>query len=115
MGTEKERDFKINYTFIIKENFYHNLEQIIDYIKIEKQQPINAVKVGEGIIKTMNKIIDNPLIYTECENIPTKNKTYREACYKSWLIIFKIENSQIIILGVLNRKQKPSIFKKITR
>ena len=57
MGTEKERDFKINYTIIIKEKFYHNLEQIIDYIKIEKQQPINAVKVGEGIIKTMNKIL----------------------------------------------------------
>jgi plasmid stabilization system protein ParE len=115
MGSEKERDFKINYTLIIKDKFYKNLEQIVDYIAIEKQQPLNAVKVGEGIIKTMYKIIDNPLIYAECENIPTKSKTYREARYKFWLIIFKIKNPEIIILGVLNGKQKPSNFKKITR
>jgi hypothetical protein len=63
----------------------------------------------------MLKIINNPLIYAECENIPTKKKIYREARYKTWLIIFKVKNTELIILGILNSKQKPSLFKKLTR
>jgi plasmid stabilization system protein ParE len=112
-GTEKITTAK-PYTLIIKANYYDNLEKIVDYIAFEKKQPLNAIKVGEGINKTMNKIIVNPLIYAECENIPTKTKIYREAGYKSWLIIFKVKASEITILGVLNGKQKPKTFRKIT-
>ena len=62
----------------------------------------------------MLKIIDNPLIYSECENIPSKTKIYREVGYKTWLIIFKIKTNKVIILGVLSSKQKPSSFKKLS-
>ncbi|TDW50088.1 hypothetical protein EV144_102522 [Flavobacterium sp. 270] len=61
----------------------------------------------------MSKIIENPLIYSECENLPTKSKIYREATYKTWLIVFKIKNYIIIILGVLSGKRKSSSFKKL--
>ena len=114
MGKEKTTIAK-PYSLVVKANYYDSLEQIVDYIAFEKQQPLNAIKVAEGINKTMLKIITNPLIYAECENIPTKTKIYREAGYKTWLIIFKIKNSQIIILGVLSGKQKPSSFKKIRK
>jgi hypothetical protein len=46
------------------------------YIAFKQKQPLNAVKVGDGISETMSKIIDNPLIYAQCENIPTKTKIY---------------------------------------
>ena len=114
MGTEKSTTQK-PYSLIVKENYFTNLNQIVDYIAFEKQQPLNAIKVGDGINKTMAKIIDNPLIYSECENIPTKLKIYREARYKSWLIVFKINASQITILGVLSSKQKPKRYRKLTR
>lgn len=61
----------------------------------------------------MNKIILNPTIYAECVNIPTKSKIYREAGYKSWLIVFKLKGNVITILGVLSGKRKPSSFRKI--
>ncbi len=114
MGTEKTTAIK-TYTLIVKGRFYDNLEQIVDYITFEQKQPLNAIKVGDGINKTMNKIIVNPLIYAECENIPTKTKIYREAGYKSWLIIFKVKASEITILGVLSGKQKPTDFRALTR
>jgi plasmid stabilization system protein ParE len=75
-------------------------------------QPLNAIKVGDGIQKTMNKIILNPTIYSECENIPTKSKIYREASYKSWLIVFKFKGDVVTILGVLSSKRKSSSFRK---
>lgn len=112
MGREKAEDSK-QYTLEISEKYFQNLEEIVDYIAFEKHQPLNAVKIGNGINKTMFKIIQNPLIYSECENLPTKTKTYREATYKTWLIIFKLKNSHIKILGVLSGKRKTSSFRKI--
>lgn len=112
MGRKKVEDSK-QYTLDISENYFQNLEEIVDYIAFEKHQPLNAIKIGNGINKTMNKIIENPLIYSECENIPTKSKIYREATYKTWLIVFKIKNHHITILGVLSGKRKASSFKKL--
>jgi len=112
MGRKKTEDTK-QYTLDISENYFQNLEEIVDYIAFEKHQPLNAIKIGNGINKTMNKIIENPLIYSECENLPTKSKIYREATYTTWLIVFKIKNYHITILGVLSGKRKSSSFKKI--
>lgn len=114
MGTEKATTPK-SYSLVIKANYYLNLEQIVNYIAFEKKQPLNAIKAAESINKTMIKIVDNPLIYAECENIPTKTKIYREAGYKTWLIIFKVKSYQVIILGVISGKQKPTRFKKMIR
>ncbi len=77
------------------------------------KEPINAIKVARGINHSMEKIIENPTSYSKCENLPRKSKIYREARYKSWLIIFKLTISEVIILGVLNGKQKPSSFKNL--
>ncbi|KAF2336352.1 type II toxin-antitoxin system RelE/ParE family toxin [Flavobacterium daemonense] len=112
MGRKKIEDTK-QYTLDISENYFQNLEEIVDYIAFEKHQPINAIKVGNGINKAMNKIIENPLIYSECENLPTKSKIYREATYKTWLIIFKLKKNHIMVLGVLSGKRKTSSFRKL--
>ena len=114
MGKEKTTDIEA-YSLIIKDRYYDNLEQIVDYIAFVQKQPLNALKVSDGISNAMSKIIDNPLIYAECENIPTKTKIYREAGYKSWLIVFKVKASKVTILAVLSGKQKPSEFKKLIR
>ncbi|TRX11636.1 type II toxin-antitoxin system RelE/ParE family toxin [Flavobacterium gawalongense] len=112
MGKEKIGDSS-SHALIISQKYYEDLEQIVDYIEFVKLQPLNAIKVGNGIQKTMNKIILNPTIYAECENIPTKSKIYREAGYKSWLIVFKLKGNVITILGVLSGKRKPSWFREI--
>jgi plasmid stabilization system protein ParE len=114
MGTGSTENKK-TYTLVVTDRYYDNLRQIIYYIAEKQKQPLNAIKISKGINKAMSKIIDNPLIYAECENIPTKTKIYREAGYKSWLIVFKVKGSQVTILGVLNGKQKPASFRKITK
>jgi plasmid stabilization system protein ParE len=97
MGAKKTTNLE-PYSLIIKDQYYINLEQIVDYIAFVQKQPLNAIKVSDCISKTMSKIIENPLIYAECENIPTKAKIYREARYKSWLIIFKVKNLKLQFL-----------------
>ncbi|OXB02811.1 type II toxin-antitoxin system RelE/ParE family toxin [Flavobacterium pectinovorum] len=112
MGREKTQNPK-QYTLDISERYFQNLEEIVDYIAFVKHQPLNSIKIGNGINKVMNKIVHDPLIYAQCENLPTKNKIYREAAYKTWLIIFKIKNNHVTILGVLSGKRKISSFRKL--
>ena len=112
MGEKKTRDFE-SYSLIVSDKYYSDLQKIINYIEFVKLQPLNAVKVGDGIQKAMNKIIFNPTIYAECENIPTKSKIYREAVYKTWQIVFKLKGNTVTILGVFSGKRKPSRFRKI--
>jgi plasmid stabilization system protein ParE len=112
MGRKEIRNLE-QYSLIVSDKYYSNLQEIVDYIRFVKHQPMNSVKVGDGIQDTMNKIILNPTIYAECENIPTKSKIYREAVYKTWQIIFKLKGNQVKILGVLSGKRKPSCFRKI--
>lgn len=105
-------DDKRTYTLIVTDKYYADLKQIIYYIAEKKKQPLNAINVSKGINSAMSKIVDNPLIYAQCENIPTKTKIYRETRYKSWLIIFKVKASQVTILAVLSDKQKTFVFQK---
>lgn len=106
---------KKTYRLIIQPNYYRNLDEIVTHIAFEKNQPLNALKVAEGINATMQKIASNPLMYSPCENLPTQSNIYREARFKSWLIVFKLSRSQITILGVLSGRKKSSAFKKITK
>jgi plasmid stabilization system protein ParE len=112
---EKERNGNFeSYSLVISNKYYSDLDKIVDFIEFVKLQPLNAVKVAKGINATMNQIILNPTIYSECENIPTKSKIYREAVYKTWQIVFKLKGNNVTILGVLSGKIKPSRFKKST-
>jgi plasmid stabilization system protein ParE len=112
MGIRNSEDQE-TYSLIVNDKYFTDLKEILDYIAIKQMQPLNAIKVSIGINSAMNKIILNPTIYAECENIPTKSKIYREAVYKTWQIIFKLKGNQITILGVLSGKRKPSSFRKI--
>jgi plasmid stabilization system protein ParE len=112
MGTKETRNLE-QYSLIVSDKYYSNLQDIVDYIQFVKLQPLNAVKIGDGIQDTMNKIILNPTIYSECENIPTKAKIYREAVYKTWQIVFKLKDNNVTVLGVLSGKRKPSRYRKI--
>ena len=62
MGTEKTATPK-PFNLKIKFNYFLNLEQIVDFIAFEQKQPLNAIKVGEGINATMVKIVENPFLY----------------------------------------------------
>ena len=76
MGSAKGETPK-TYTLRITENALQNINEITGYIAYVKHQPINAIRVGDKIFETIEKIEKNPLSYRECEEIQTKTKIYR--------------------------------------
>jgi plasmid stabilization system protein ParE len=103
------------YPVRLSENTLQNINEITGYIAFINHQPLNAIRVGDRIFETIDHIGQNPYSFSECEEIPTKTKIYRKAVCLSWLIIYKIKPSEIIILGILHSSRKPSKIKAIKR
>lgn len=70
-------------------------------------EPLNAIRVGDEIFMTIDRIKKNPFAFRECEEIPTKNKIYRKAVCMSWLIIYRITPGEVVILDISHDSRKP--------
>jgi len=112
MGSTKEKASK-TYLIRITKNALQNINQITGYIAFIKQQPLNAIRVGDKIFETIKRIEQNPLAFRECEEIRTKTKIYRKAVCLSWTLIFKIKDSEIIVLGIIHGSQRASKVRKL--
>ncbi len=101
------------YSVRLTENAQQNIDQITGYIAFINHQPLNAIRVGDAIFETIDQIGLNPYTFRECEEIPTSNKIYRKAVCQSWLIIYKIKNEEVIVLGIIYGSRKASKIKKL--
>ena len=114
MGATKEEAPKA-YSLRITEHALQNIDDITGYIAYFRHEPLNAIRVGDEIFKTIDHIEKNPFAFRECEEIPTKNKIYRKAVCFSWLIIYKIKPGEIVIFGIIHGKRRPSGIRSFRR
>lgn len=114
MGRTKEEVTK-TYSIRVTEHALQNLDNITGYIAYIRHEPLNAIKVGDEILKTIDHIEKNPIAFRECEEIPTINKIYRKAVCLSWLIIYKTKTTEIVILGIIHRHRRPSMIKSLRK
>jgi plasmid stabilization system protein ParE len=110
MGRAKEEAPK-TYSLRITEHALRDIDNITGYIAYIRHEPLNAIRIGDEIFKTIERIEKNPFAFRACEEIPTKNKIYRKAVCLSWLIIYKIKHTEIIILGIIHGHRRPSRLK----
>jgi plasmid stabilization system protein ParE len=73
MGRTKEEAPK-NYTLRVTRHALQNIDDITGYIAYIRHEPLSAIRIGDEIFKTIDRIEKNPLAFRECEEIPTKNK-----------------------------------------
>lgn len=107
MGNTKGKTPKA-YSLRITESALQNIDEITGYIAYIKHQPLNAIRVGDALFMTIDRIEQNPRAFRECEEIPTKTKIYRKAVCMSWVIIFRIKESEILILGIIHGSRRYS-------
>lgn len=107
MGHTKEKTPEA-YSLRISDNALQNITDITGYIAYIKHQPLTAIRVGDKIFQSIDRIEKNPLAFRGCREIPTKAKIYRQAVCMSWIIIFKVKSYKIVILGIVHSSRKPS-------
>ncbi len=114
MGRQKKTTAK-TYKVVLTQTAAQNIDEITGYIAFINQQPANAIKAGNAIFETIERIGRHPLAFRECEGLETKTKIYRRAVCLSWLIIYKVSGTTITVLGILHSSRKPSNLKKLKR
>ena len=114
MGRTKEEASE-DYSLRVTEHALQDIDNITGYIAYIRHEPLNAIRVGDEIFKTINRIEKNPLAFRECEEIPSKNKTYRKVVCLSWLIIYKINPTEILILGIIHGHRRPSRIRRLRK
>ena len=114
MGNKEEKTSG-SYSVRVTNNALQNIDDITGYIAYIKHQPINAIRVGDAIFNTIDRIGENPFAFLECEEIPTKNKIYRKAVCQSWLIIYRINHAEVVVIGVLYAARRASKIKRLRK
>jgi plasmid stabilization system protein ParE len=87
----KEKATSKAYQVRVSTNALQNIDEITGYIAIINHQPMNAIKVGDAIFATIDRIERNPLAFKERAEIPTKSKMYRTAACNSWSDLMKMD------------------------
>ena len=108
-----QNDYTKPYSIRLSTNASKEINDIVNYIAFIKQQPRNAIKVGDALFGVIDRIQKNPFAFRECEEIPSPTKKYRKAVCLSWLIIYNVDQFEIIILGVLYASRRSSRIKKL--
>ena len=114
MGNTKEKAPQ-TYSLRVTENALQNIDDITGYIAYIKHQPLNAIRVGDKIFETIDRIEHCPLAFRGCEEIPTKTKAYRKAVCMNWSIIYKIKASEIVVLSIIHGSRRSSKIRKLRK
>jgi plasmid stabilization system protein ParE len=114
MGNSKGETPK-TYSLRVSENAFQDIDNITGYIAFVKHEPISAIRIGDEIFATIGRIERNPLAFRECEEILSKSKMYRKAVCMSWLIIYRIKASNIVVLGVIYASRRLSRIKGLRK
>jgi plasmid stabilization system protein ParE len=104
-----------SYSIKITEFALQNIDDITGYIAFIKHQPLNAIRVGDKIFQTIERIGAAPHAFRECEEIKTKAKMYRKAVCMSWLIIYKLKETEVTILGIIHGSRTSSRIRKLRK
>lgn len=114
MGEQKKTTVKA-FKIRVSVNALQQIDEITGYIAFIGQQPLNAIKVGNAIFQTIDRIALNPFSFRECEEIPTKNKMYRRAICYSWSVIYRINDSEVVIPGIIHHSRRPAKIRKLRK
>lgn len=114
MGKQKKATGKA-YKIRLSGVALQNIDEITGYIAFINHQPLNAIKLGDAIFRTIDRIGLNPFAFKECEELLTKSKIYRRAVCSSWIIVYKITGNEILILGIIHSSRRPSKLKALRK
>lgn len=103
------------YSLRVSENALQDIDDITGYIAYIKHEPLSAIRVGNKIFATIDRIENTPLAFRECEELPTKSKMYRKAVCMSWLIVYRVKAGEIVVLGIIHASRRPSRIKALRK
>lgn len=79
------------YNLVITQMAESELDDIVCYISDDLKNPPAAVSFLEQVENCYNHLVDNPFIYSLCDNPELKNKGYHKVVIKNYIMIYKVD------------------------
>ena len=96
------------YRLIITEKAEELMDNLVKYLlyRIKKQQA--AIHLLDSVERVYERLEENPFQFPICRDEYLAHKGYREAVLldMNYLIIFKVENNEVYVLGVFHELEK---------
>ena len=100
------------YKLLITPSALDELSEIVDYISNNLDNPFSAADFLDKVGECYHRLKDNPKIYQLCDYQNFKEKGYRKAVIKNYVLIYRIDeetNTVYILHFVYGRQDYYSI------
>jgi len=87
----------MNYKLIVTKPAEKDLADILQYISKDLSAPKAASDFLDDVLKCYDNISANPMMYALCYNDRLKNKEYRKAIIKNYIMFYRVDKSNHII------------------
>ncbi|MGN0247519.1 MAG: type II toxin-antitoxin system RelE/ParE family toxin [Lachnospiraceae bacterium] len=85
------------YKLIVTKPAESDLSDILQYISKDLSAPKAASEFLDEVLKCYDNISENPLMYALCDNDRLKNKKYRKAIIKNYIMFYRVDEENHII------------------
>lgn len=88
------------YKLVVSKPAEKDLADILQYISKDLSAPKAASDFLDEVLKCYDNVAANPLMYALCDNDRLKNKKYRKAIIKNYIMFYRVdeENSMVYIM-----------------
>jgi addiction module RelE/StbE family toxin len=96
----------MNYKIQISEKAERDLKDIVTYLSDSLKNKRAAKDFTSLYRKKINSLKTNPQKFTYIQEEEKSDFDYRKIIIKNYLVIYKIEKEEVIILRIFHQKQK---------
>lgn len=98
----------MRYNLIITDRAAELLDNLVQYLLLRLKNRPAAVHLLDSVEKIYDRLEDNPYQFHSCKDEYLASKGYKEAVMAdmNYLIIFRIEDNKIYVLGVFHELEQ---------
>ncbi len=82
----------MTYKLIVSKEAHKDIDDIVYYIVVELVNPAAAAGFLNDVEKTYHTVVDNPRMYSLCNDARLSKVGYRKIVIKNYLILYRIDD-----------------------
>jgi len=80
------------YKLVVSKEAHKDIDDIVQYIAVELVNPTAAASFLDDIEKSYFAVINNPRMYSLCQDARLSREGYRKIIIKNYLILYRIDD-----------------------
>jgi toxin ParE1/3/4 len=82
------------YNLVISKEAHKDIDDIVHYIAVELANPTAAASFLDDIEKSYIDVVNNPRMYSRCQDARLSREGYRKIVIKNYLVLYRIDNEE---------------------